>query len=82
MKEVKITATKDYISRVRKILNAQLLAHITMTAIGTYVVPEDQKAANCAWPPPSAGSHQPPLSASDQMQCTNAIHSRVNRPSA
>eukprot|EP00957_Ditylum_brightwellii_P108897 8307415-Ditylum_brightwellii.AAC.1 len=35
-KEVKITATKEYISRARKILKAQLSAHNTMTAIGAY----------------------------------------------
>eukprot|EP00957_Ditylum_brightwellii_P147127 11202783-Ditylum_brightwellii.AAC.1 len=31
-KEVKITAAKDYISRVQKILKTQLSAHNTMTA--------------------------------------------------
>eukprot|EP00957_Ditylum_brightwellii_P038454 2906669-Ditylum_brightwellii.AAC.1 len=38
-KEVKITATREYISRVQKILQVQLSAHNTMTAICTYAVP-------------------------------------------
>ena len=39
MKKIKITATKEYISQVRKILKAQLSAHNTMMAICTYAVP-------------------------------------------
>eukprot|EP00957_Ditylum_brightwellii_P063407 4812695-Ditylum_brightwellii.AAC.1 len=38
-KEVKTTATKEYISQVRKILKVQLLAHNTMMKIGAYAVP-------------------------------------------